>query len=181
MTGKGPVDPADLPDTPWRAPALVSPGLAVAPLEVPSRAPVGGGLAVDGNLEAALHDDHTEDTPPTAIPGHFGISAEELLAQMMDDDDEDAEETALRRPIGAVTATVPFKPEDDAPAEAPRAPTPEVAPAPVAAPAPTIPVVPAPQPTNAGTVQMPMWALAGLLLLIGALAGTVLTLFIAKL
>lgn len=151
---------------------------------VPARAPSKGGLALDGNLDTALHDDHTEDTPPTAIPGHFGISAEELLAQMMEDDEDDPEETALRRPVAGVTATVPFKPEPDAPVE--------VAPSPAAAPDVPTPVVPAPQvapPQTApaqvvaapGTVQLPMWALAGLLLIIGALAGTVLTLFIAKL
>lgn len=180
MTGKGPVDPADLPDTPWRAPAIVQPGVAVAPLEVPVKLGSGGALSLDGNLDAVLHDDHTEDTPPTAVPGHFGYTAEELLARMMEDEDDDAEETALRKPVG-VTAVVPFRPEPEDEPVAAAAPTP--APALPAAPAPItpIPVTPAPQALQSGSVQIPMWLLVVLLLVIGGLAGVVLTLFVATL
>lgn len=156
----------------------MQPGVAFSPLALPVAPATGGGLSLDGNLDAVLHDDHTEDTPPTAVPGHFGYSAEELLARMMEDedDDDDAEETALRKPV---TATVPWAPAEAA-AEPEVAPAAPVAP-PVAAPAQTLPVVAAPQAAPAGTVQMPMWVLAVLFMVIGGLAGAVLTMFIARL
>lgn len=173
MARHEPSDPGELPDLPAGTRGRVQLGVGASPVIV--RSPSLSGLSLDPGLDAALGDDHTEDTPPTAIPGHYGYSADELVLRLADDDeDDDPEATALRKPVvgsAPEEANVVAAAAPEAVAERPAEVAPEVAAMPASASA-------APGSAAPGSVSVPLWAVAATFFGLGLMAGCLLTLFV---
>ncbi len=176
--GQDSVDPADLPDVPWRSPALVQPGVTVTQVALPVRAAAAGGLSLEANLDAALADDHTEDTPATAIPGHFGYTAEALVARLMEED----EAKSLGKPLIPLRGKGDAAASEAAPVGTPVVPVQESTPEPahVAPAVKPAAAAPAAATVAASAVAVPLWAVAATFFVIGLMAGCLLTLFVVS-